>query len=146
MEENSRLIVIKIGLKITNSLTETKDLLIIFKHASIKYPLFSTKNHRLFTKISNFWMKILNILENFVKFYLIFIHNWVDTLWINSICAWFNRLILLCKRKLNAPQCQWIHTFIAQIGIKPSTEQVLLVPFWFAVTNHHNLIFSSHSK
>lgn len=38
-----------------------------------------------------------------------------------------------------------LNTFITQIGIVPSTEEILLIPFGFTVTNHNNLILSSHS-
>lgn len=38
-----------------------------------------------------------------------------------------------------------LHTFITQIGIVPSTKEILLIPFGFTMTNHNNLIFSSHS-
>lgn len=37
-------------------------------------------------------------------------------------------------------------TFVTQIGIVPATEQILLIPFGFTVTDHDNLVFSGHFR
>ena len=38
----------------------------------------------------------------------------------------------------------FLHTLLAQVGVEPPAESVLLVPLGFAVANHDNLVSGRH--